>query len=1120
MPISKIVLDNQSKENVDFDGQFVRVPHGTTAQRPSPAAAGQLRFNTDLGTLEQYNTNTNAWAAIDSPPIINSICYSGTNTATDPAGSETITINGSNFKSGFTITVGGTSAPTTTFVGTTQVTFTTPAKTAGDYDIVLTNSNGLAATLTNGISYNGTPAFTTAAGNVGSVIEDEAMSTITIVAAEPDGGTLAYSVTSGALPTGVSLGSANGQLTGTPNPGVTADTTFNFTVTATDDENQTNSRAFNLIVLRPVYPYSINQSLKFNWAEATNMSKQWARAATDGTRGTLSVWLKRGVIGNDTGNHQYFIHSGTGATNAGHMDVKFQTGDAITIGRYNDTPFSGGSAVFRDTSNWYHLVVAFDSSSSTASDREMKVWVNGVRVTGTQGAIAQNDVLPWTKNGNTLFIGKHATVGRPYDGLMAELHLVDGQALTPTSFASDFNGVWAPKEYTGSHGNNGVELKFATASAFGDNTSSEGSTNDFGTISGNQERDQLPDTPTNNFAVLDRRRKAGPTGSFREGNTNYDPTSSWSSAHYHVHPTFDIPRDKKIYMEFVDNSTYTGAYWAGGVAMQTATGGSSTVGGAYSIMLYSRSVYNNGTAQDYGASYGVGGLGTSNGDNFAQGDVFSIAVDGATRKVWFARNGQWFKQYTTNNTGSVGDPANGLYETGIVNESSHDSQRMRFVFTFNGAQGFQNHFNFGQDDSFHGAKTSGSAEASDENGFGKFYYTPPAGFLALCSQNITTDSNMKIADGSTPEDFFNIVTWSGAGNTNDLPITGVGFQPDFVWSKSNTTAYHHALFDSVRGPGSWHATDRRESANSTTGGGRLSSFDSDGFTWTAAGSSAQWYGTSGSDYLAWCWKAGGAPTATNSASAGAVPTSGSVMIDGVASTAALAGTNPVKKLTANTKSGFSIVEYTGNTSNLTKAHGLGRRPAFIIVKRYEMTAGWVCWHRALTTNTDSDSNYIYMDSVSGTVAGSTSNYWDTLDENVFGGWASGGDNNNSGNNAIAYIWAEIPGYSSFGRYVGNGLAEGDRVYTGFKPALVMIANQATNVIWYMIDNKIGQVGHNGVGNKFLTPSAANVEDTPTGVEFLHNGFKIVTTGTGQNQSATQFLYCAWAENPMKFTTAK
>ena len=126
--------------------QFVKVPVGTTAQRPGSAAGGQMRFNTTLGVLEQYNTNTNAWQAIDSPPIITTLAYSGSGTATDPAGGETITLNGSNFQTGATVTVGGTSATSVTVVSTTSITFVTPAKTAGDYDVVVTNANGLAAT--------------------------------------------------------------------------------------------------------------------------------------------------------------------------------------------------------------------------------------------------------------------------------------------------------------------------------------------------------------------------------------------------------------------------------------------------------------------------------------------------------------------------------------------------------------------------------------------------------------------------------------------------------------------------------------------------------------------------------------------------------------------------------------------------------------------------------------------------------------------------------------------------------------------------------------------------------------------------------------------------------------
>ena len=371
MPISKIVLDNQSKENVDLDGQYVRVPHGTTAQRPSNPAAGYLRFNTTLGTLEQWNTNTNNWAAIDSPPIISSLAYSGSNTATDPAGGETITLTGSNFKDGFTVTVGGTVAQSTQFVNSTTVRFTTPVKTAGDYDVVFTNSNGLAATLTAGISVNGVPAFTTAAGNVGSVFEDEVMSTITIVAAEPDSGTVAFSVTSGALPTGVSMSSA-GAITGTPNVNQSVDTTYNFTVTATDDENQTTDRQFNLIVVRPVYIKTIDQAIKLGWsATAQNLKRTLSGSHTTWT---LSLWYKS-WHDNPQGNAfvRYFM-SGTGGGGIGIFTEGREGSPTDPHGSINcyDTNGRGTPSEMRiHDGNWQHLVFRNENGIAT-------LYVNGV----------------------------------------------------------------------------------------------------------------------------------------------------------------------------------------------------------------------------------------------------------------------------------------------------------------------------------------------------------------------------------------------------------------------------------------------------------------------------------------------------------------------------------------------------------------------------------------------------------------------------------------------------------------------------------------------------------------------------------------------------------------------
>ena len=434
-------------DNLEFSGSYVKIPIGTTAERPATGATGMLRFNTDFGRLEQFVDG--GWASIDTPPTLTSLSYSGSLLAADPAGGETITLTGDNLQAGLTITVGGTAAASVTYISGTSVQFTTPAKSAGDYDVKLTNANGLSATLQDGISYNGTPAFSTAAGQVGSdIVPGSTIPTITIVAAEPDGGTLSYSITSGALPSGISMNSS-GQITGTaPSPAGT--TTYNFTVTATDDENQTNSRAFNLVVLRPVYAYQVPQSIQF--VDDYTQYLSWT-PTTAGNRRTFtwSGWVKRGSF---TGDYQgLFLGSGL------DTGIFFDPNDKINVNMASPNYHTITSAAqFRDTNSWYHIVYATDTTQAVEADR-LSVWVNGVKqtMTGASGYAPQNaesDI-----NNTTLHtLGTHTSTNYRFDGYMAEVNFVDGQALSPTNFGEFYNGVWVPKEYTGTYGTNGFYL--------------------------------------------------------------------------------------------------------------------------------------------------------------------------------------------------------------------------------------------------------------------------------------------------------------------------------------------------------------------------------------------------------------------------------------------------------------------------------------------------------------------------------------------------------------------------------------------------------------------------------------------------------------------------------------
>ena len=241
--------------NTEISGtEAARMPQGTTAQRAS-AQVGDLRYNTDVGILEQYMVD--GWQSIASPPVVSSVSPDNVDEADDP---QTIVITGSSFDSTATAVLVNSSnqnvSPTTsTRNSSSQITIVfsgsdTLSTDAGPYGVKVTNGTGLSSTLDAAVSLDNQPTWSTSAGSLGTVYEDVAMSTITVAATDPEGESLSYSVTSGALPTGLSLGSANGQITGTPNVNDTYNSsgvTHNFTITADDGTGNTTPRAFSIL---------------------------------------------------------------------------------------------------------------------------------------------------------------------------------------------------------------------------------------------------------------------------------------------------------------------------------------------------------------------------------------------------------------------------------------------------------------------------------------------------------------------------------------------------------------------------------------------------------------------------------------------------------------------------------------------------------------------------------------------------------------------------------------------------------------------------------------------------------------------------------------------------------
>jgi hypothetical protein len=326
-----------------------------------------------------------------------------------------------------------------------------------------------------------------------------------------------------------------------------------------------------------------------------------------------------------------------------------------------------------------------------------------------------------------------------------------------------------------------------------------------------------------------------------------------------------------------------------------------------------------------------------------------------------------------------------------------------------------------------------------------------------------------------PSDYFETVTY--AGGTTD--ISSLDFQPDFVWGKKRTGAENHALFDSVRG--ATKTLNSNTTAAESTRSGSLTSFDSDGFT---MGGSDGIISSSGNNYVAWNWKAGG--TASSN-------TDGSI----------------TSSVSANTDAGFSIVSYTGTGSNATVGHGLGVAPKVLILKSRTRSDGqWTVGSDMLTW-----SKFLFLDATS---AEQTFNLYQNTapTSSVFYLSGDGGVNQSSGS-MIGYAFAEKQGYSKFGSYVGNGNADGPFIYTGFKPAFVMLKNTSATGGWLIADNKRDP---ENIVDKKIFANLSNAEGTDNVCDFLSNGFKLRTTDTSQNGSGNIIIYMAIAENPFVTST--
>jgi hypothetical protein len=314
-------------------------------------------------------------------------------------------------------------------------------------------------------------------------------------------------------------------------------------------------------------------------------------------------------------------------------------------------------------------------------------------------------------------------------------------------------------------------------------------------------------------------------------------------------------------------------------------------------------------------------------------------------------------------------------------------------------------------------------------------------------------------------DHFNTKLFTGNASA-DNAITGVGFQPDWVWLKDRVGTNNHSLYDFVRGVTKALRTSTNGAETTTSG---VTAFGADGFT---VGDNAM--GNAANAMVAWCWKAANGAGSSN--------TDGSI----------------TSTVSVNTTAGFSIVSYTGTGSQATVGHGLGAVPKMIIIKRLQNTEDWAVYHASNGAGTYQSLNTTEAKQTNANrfnVAPTNQVFTVNTHESV-----------NYAENYIAYCFAEISGYSKFSSYTGNGDADGAFVYTGFRPTMVICKRTSAADPWVIMDSK--REGYN-VANYQLVADTNGAESSNVRADLLSNGFK-ARSGSGEVNDGT-YIYMAFGQ---------
>jgi hypothetical protein len=775
---------------------------------------------------------------------------------------------------------------------------------------------------------------------------------------------------------------------------------------------------------------------------------------TPGSASNRRTWTWSGWV-KGSGPTSTMFSASNGA--AGALYSRFGgNGAGIDIGQFNTVAdFSlYTNAVTRDYSAWYHIVIAVDTTQATSTNR-VRIYINAVEQTSLVGTYPTLNQDLFMNTTNAHAVGRFENVGQYLNGYQTEINFIDGQQLTPSAFGETDTNTGVWKPKIYT----GTYGTNGYELLFADNSGATSTT--LGKDTSGNGNNWTP----NNFSVT---AGAG-NDSLVDTPTNYGTDTGIGGSVRGNYATLNLLDEPSSYASV---GTPVNGNLDFSVTNDAAMG--ATIAVSSGKWYWEMTVVSGHTA---GANTVWAAIASS-----TPSSVNKLPYQSGSGGRAYATTGLKFNENSSSSYGNT-------YTNGDVIGCALDLDNGKVYWSKNGTFQASGDPVAGTNAAFTGLTgtwlpvASSNAPLTTYN-FGQraFAYTAPSGFKALVTTNLPTPT---IGSTSTTlaNDYFDVNLYTGNGSSQSIVNSG-GFQPDFVWYKSRSSGvFNHGLFDVIRG------TSKQLFSNSSSAEGTFSgvtAFNSNGFSVGSDNGGNE----NGGSMVAWQWNAGGS-TVTN--------TTGSISA----------------QVRANTTSGFSIVTYTGTGSAATIGHGLGVAPSMIIVKNRQAANSWAVYHISTGAN-----QQLLLNSTNG-ISSDTQGFTAVPSSTVFSvgtGAAMDTNQTSGGGQHVAYCFAPVASYSSFGSYVGNANSDGPFIYTGFRPEFIMIKATSSTGDWVMED---AARSPSNVSTNYLVANATTAEQTGQLIDFVSNGFKIrVAVSGAMNSSGVTYIYAAFAETPFKYSLAR